>query len=75
MIARGTLSLRSNRIALSVSPGAPAKVSAGRFADDTPLSLGGVPGGHDAMINLVSNRLPPWRLGIESEQKVLACSL
>ena len=65
-IARATLSLQSNGLALSVSPGAPAKVSAGRFADDTPLSLGAVPGGHDAVLNLAASRVPqPWRVGIE----------
>ena len=40
MIARATFSLPSNGLALSVSPGAPAKVSAGRFADDSPTARG-----------------------------------
>ena len=76
MIARATFSLHSNPLALSVSPGAPAKVSAGRLADDTPLPLGAVPGGHDAVLDLAASRLPqPWRVGIESGQRVLACSL
>jgi hypothetical protein len=76
MIARATFSLHSNRLALSVSPGAPAKVSAGRLADDTALPLGAVPGGHNAVLNLAASRLPePWRVGIESGQRVLACSL
>lgn len=75
-IARATFSLPSNGLALSVSPGAPANVSAGRFADDTPLSLGAVPGGHNAVLSLPASRLAqPWRVGIESGQRVLACSL
>jgi hypothetical protein len=75
-IARATLSLHSNGLVLSVTPGAPVKVSAGRFASNTPLQLGAVPGGHNAVLNLAGSRLPqPWRVGIESGQRVLACSL
>ena len=75
-IARFTFSLQSNGLALSVSPGAPAKVSAGRFADDTPLLLGTVPGGHNAVLNLAASGLAqPWRVAIESGQRVLACGV
>jgi len=76
MVAHATLALHSNGLALSVSPGAPAKVSAGRFADDTSLSLGTVPGGHNAVLRLAASRFPqPWRVGIESGQRVVACGL
>jgi hypothetical protein len=75
-IARVTFSLPSNGVALSVSPGAPAKVSAGRFADDTPLPLGVVRGGHTAVLSLPASRLAqPWRVSIDSGQRVVACSL
>jgi hypothetical protein len=76
MIASATVSLYSDGLVLSVSPGARAKVSAGRFADDTPLRLGAVPGGHKAVLRLAASRFPqPWRVGIESGQRVVACSL
>ena len=74
--ATGTLSPSGRRLVLSASAGPPAIVRAGRFADGAPIAVGSLRGGARAMLDLPATPgvAGNWRVGVESRQRVIACS-
>jgi hypothetical protein len=74
--AIGTLSLPSGRLALAAEAGPPGEVTAGRFADGTPLAIGALQGDSKAVLNLPAGTAQEaWRVAIQAHQRVLACSV
>lgn len=73
--AAGVLSPTGAGITLTAGAGPAVAVSVGRFADGVPVPVGSLGGGETATLRLPPSKgAPEWRIGVRTEQKVVACS-
>lgn len=72
----GLFSPPVGRLVLAADSGPPVVVSAGLFADGAPTRIGSLPGDGRRVLDLpVTDGVPEqWRVGIQAQQPVLACS-
>lgn len=74
--ASAVLTAPTGRLAFAAATGPPVQLRAGRFAPGAAVAIGAVQGGGNAELDLptVTGSFLPWRVGIQTHQRVVVCS-